>query len=204
MKVDVCLSSGDALSIAVSPATSVSELKAAAQQHFQRRLTLAAKGQQLDFTATMSEAGLRDGDVVAAVAQLGKLAATDVAFALDAHESELVTWGNSRVGGDSSQVQGQLRNVQHIQATKYAVTAILESGAVVTCGDPDYGGDSSQVQEQLRNVEHIQATRNPYCGSFAAILESGWGCCDLGRSRLWRRQQPGARAAEERPDHPSN
>ena len=27
--------------------------------------------------------------------------------------------------------------------------------------------------------------------------------CDLGSSRLWRRQQPGARAAEERSTHPA-
>ena len=80
MKVDVCLPSGDGCSIAVSPQTPVKALKAAAQQHFQRRLPLTAKGQQLDLTATLSAAGLRDGDVVAAVVQLGKLAASDAAF----------------------------------------------------------------------------------------------------------------------------
>ena len=73
-------------------------------------------------------------------------------------------------------MQGQLRSVQHIQATASgAFAAILESGAVVTWGDPDNGGDSSQVQEKLRNVRQIQATA---C-AFAAILESGavvtWG-----------------------------
>ena len=81
MKVDVVLPSGDGCSIAVSPETSIRELKTSAEQHFQRRLKLTAKGRQLDLTATLGEAGLRDGDVVAAVVQLGQLAATSTAFA---------------------------------------------------------------------------------------------------------------------------
>ena len=67
----------------------------------------------------------------------------------------LVTWGDPEAGGDSSQVQEQLRKVQHIQATQGALAAILDSGAVVTWGNPEEGGDSSQVQEQLRNVRRI-------------------------------------------------
>ena len=91
-----------------------------------------------------------------------------------------MTWGNQEEGGDSSQVQEQLRNVQHIQATGGAFAAILESGAVVPWGNQEEGGDSSQVQEQLRNVQHIQATG----GAFAAILESDavvtWGRPEYG------------------------
>ena len=176
LKVDVCLPSGDCYSISVSPERPISELKATAQRHFQRLLKLTANGRQLDFTATLSEAGLRDGDVVAAVVQLGKLATTGAAFALHGNGDEVVTWGDPIYGGDSSQVQEQLRNVQHIQAIgDGAFAAILESGAVVTWGNPSHGGDSSQAQEQLRNVQHMQATD---C-AFAAILESGavvtWG-----------------------------
>ena len=72
----------------------------------------------------------------------------------------VVTWGDRRFGGDSSRVQEQLRNVQHIQATHYAFAAILDNGSVVTRGDPDCGGDSSRVQQQLRNVQHIQASEH--------------------------------------------
>ena len=82
MKVDVHLPSGDGYSVDVSPETSVSELKAAAQQHFRRRL----------------QAGLRDGEGVAAVVQLGKLAASDAAFAWHGHGGEVVTWGNPEWG----------------------------------------------------------------------------------------------------------
>ena len=69
MKVDVHLPNGDGCYIEVSPALPVSELKAAAQHHFQRRLKLSAKGRQLDLTATLSETGLQCGDVVTAVVQ---------------------------------------------------------------------------------------------------------------------------------------
>ena len=93
MKLDVLLPSGGGFSTEVSPAKLASELKAAAQQHFQRRLKLIAKGRQLDLTATLSEAGLQDGDVVLAIVQLGKLAASHKAFALCGHGPEIVTWG---------------------------------------------------------------------------------------------------------------
>ena len=189
------LPNGDGCSVEVSPATPISELKAAAQKHFQRPLKLIAKGQRLDLTATLSEAGLRAGDVVAAVVQLGKLAATHKAFALhgNGHGDDVATWGHPEQGGDCSPVQEQLRNVKHIQATDHAFAAILESGFVVTWGDPDCGGSSSQVQEQLSNVERIQAAYN---GAFAAFLESGavvtWGHPDRGgeSSRVQEQQSP--------------
>ena len=92
-----------------------------------------------------------------------------------------MTWGDLQYGGDSSQVQEQLKNARCIQARSReyggAFAAILESGAVVTWGFPDMGGDNRQVQEQ----QHIQST---LCGAFAAILESGavvtWGNPEFG------------------------
>ncbi|CAJ1437842.1 unnamed protein product, partial [Effrenium voratum] len=107
MKVDVHLPSGAGCSVTISRKRRISELKAAAQQKLQRRLKLIAEGRQLDLTATLSEAGLRDGDVVAAVMQLGKLSATNRTFAWHGHGGEVVTWGDPKCG-DSSQVQEQL------------------------------------------------------------------------------------------------
>ena len=165
--MDVHLPSGVGYSVEVSPETPVSELKAAAQQHFRRRLLLTAKGQQLDLTATLCEAGLRDGDEVTAVVQLGKLGASNTAFAWHRHGGEVVTWGFPEFRGDSSEVQEQLRNVQ---ATQLLLLPFLNQGQ-----HPASGGDSSEVQDRLRNAQSIQAT----AGGFAAILESGaavtWG-----------------------------
>ena len=80
-----------------------------------------------------------------------------------------MTWGDALLGGDSSAVRDQLKNVQQIQATERAFAAILADGSVVSWGDDDYGGDSSAVQDQLQNVHHIQANDD----AFAAILEDG-------------------------------
>ena len=76
-----------------------------------------------------------------------------------------MTWGDPEAGGDSSQVQEQLRNVQSIQGNFGAFAAILESGSVVTWVIQKM----AEMQEQLRKVQHIQAP----AGAFATILESG-------------------------------
>ena len=70
-------------------------------------------------------------------------------LALWCHGDSIVTWGDSRSGGDSSTVRNQLRGVQQIQA----FAAILADGSVVTWGGAHHGGDSSrsaQASIQLR------------------------------------------------------
>ena len=95
--------------------------------------------------------------------------ATYRAFAAILADGSVVTWGNPDYGGDSSEVQDQLKDVQQVQATYGAFAAILAHGSVVTWGKPDFGGDSSDVQDQLNDVQQVQA---PY-GAFAAILADG-------------------------------
>ena len=97
MKVDVYLPSGNCCSISLSPESTVSELTAKAQQHFDRRLKLTAKGLQLDVAATLSRAGLQDGDAVDAVVQPLQLAASAAAFALEVG-GEVVAWGHGGWG----------------------------------------------------------------------------------------------------------
>ena len=46
------------------------------------------------------------------------------AFAAILGNGSVVIWGDPDHGGDSSQVQEQLRNVEQIQATLYAFAAI--------------------------------------------------------------------------------
>ena len=86
-----------------------------------------------------------------------------------------VAWGHAMYGGDSTEVQELLRNVQQIQSNAHAFAAILGDGTVVTWGDPDHGGNSSKVQDQLRNVQQIQSTSS----AFVAVLQDGtpvvWG-----------------------------
>ena len=67
-----------------------------------------------------------------------------------------MTWGKPGYGGDSSEVQDQLKGVQQLQATGSAFAAMLADGSVVTWGSPDSGGDSSEVQDQLKGVQQLQ------------------------------------------------
>ena len=80
-----------------------------------------------------------------------------------------MTWGDKRLGGDSSAVQDRLQNVQQIQATKHAFAAVLYDKSVVTWGSGSSGGDSSAVQSELKNVRQIQSNKR----SFAALLDDG-------------------------------
>ena len=86
-----------------------------------------------------------------------------------------MSWGSVHLGGDSSAVQVQLKNVQRIHSSDYSFAAIRGDGSVVTWGDPASGGDSSTVQERLNAVQQIQSTDS----AFAAILQDGsvvtWG-----------------------------
>jgi hypothetical protein len=70
------------------------------------------------------------------------------------------------MGGDSTAVQSQLRNVREMHSTHGAFAAILADGSVVTWGHAKFGGDSTAVENQLRNVREIHA-------SGAAILAGG-------------------------------
>jgi hypothetical protein len=67
-------------------------------------------------------------------------------------DGTVVTWGNQLLGGCSSRVQDELRNVQQICGTFGAFAAILADGRVVTWGDPNRGGDNSTVQDQLMYI----------------------------------------------------
>ena len=60
-----------------------------------------------------------------------------------------MTWGDPLSGGDSSEVQAQLRNVQQIQATCRAFAAIVADGSIVTWGNASSGADCSKVLDEI-------------------------------------------------------
>ena len=62
-----------------------------------------------------------------------------------------MTWGEPDSGGDSSEVQDQLKGVQQVQATTSAFAAILADGSVVTWGDPDQRPGAIQVVTALKS-----------------------------------------------------
>eukprot|EP00435_Cladocopium_sp_Y103_P055675 s620_g18.t1 len=113
--------------------------------------------------------------------KIAQIAATPGAFALwCCGGNKIVTWGAAHAGGDISEVQDQLKNVQQVAGSAAAFAAVLADGSVVTWGNPDFGGDSSEVQHQLQNVQQVCSSH----GAFAAVLADGsivaWGDPDDG------------------------
>ena len=67
-----------------------------------------------------------------------QIQATRGAFAAILGDGSVVTWGDVCQGGESRDVQDQLRDVKQIQATESAFAAILGDGSVVTWGLEDH------------------------------------------------------------------
>ena len=99
-------------------------------------------GEDLHGPRTIEQAGLRTGDMLALQLRQVQVFGSRQSPALAAMlgDGSVVTWGDPGRGGDSSAVQGQLRNVQHIQASAGAFAALLGDGSFVTWGDSDSGG----------------------------------------------------------------
>ena len=96
---------------------------------------------------------LQEDEVVRAVVR-----ATYATAALKA-DGSVATWGRKQGGGDSSQVQSQLVDVQSIYSTTSAFAALKADGSVVAWGHKEHGGDCSNVQAQLGvDVRSIYAT----------------------------------------------
>ena len=188
IQLHVALPNGHDELLTLLPSSTVQDLKTKAQRAFGRkclRLITAKKQVLVHFEQTMEEAEIKDGECLTALVLQPQLAATESAFALWCHgDSTIVTWGGAALGGDSSEVQDQLKGVQQIQANDCAFAAILADGSVVTWGETvglfgeELGGDSSAVRDQLKGVQQIQATS----WAFAAILADGsvvtWGEAD--------------------------
>ena len=183
IQISIALPSGRSEAFTLPQSSKVGDLRILAQKSFQRgflRLVDADHG-MVDPAVSLQSAGLEDGDNLTAIVIHPKTAATARAFALFCSGgNRVVTWGDPGFGGDSSEVQDQLKGVQRIQATSGAFAAILADGLVVTWGIPGSGGDSSEVQDQLKGVQQVQATDK----AFAAILADGlvvtWGDPDYG------------------------
>lgn len=64
--------------------------------------------------------------------------------------AQVVTWGSSNSGGDSSSVASELSSdVRTIFSNPFAFAALKEDGSVVTWGSSSYGGHSGSVASEL-------------------------------------------------------
>ena len=138
LQFTVALPSGRSEEFSLEPSSKVGDLRVLAQRAFQLGFLrlVAADHSVVDPTKSLQDAGLEDGDHLTAIAVEAKVAATARAFALFCPGGDrVVTWGDPRCGGDSSQVQDRLKGVRQVQATlEGAFAALLADGSVVTWG----------------------------------------------------------------------
>eukprot|EP00435_Cladocopium_sp_Y103_P037690 s863_g10.t1 len=119
-----------------------------------------------------------------------KLAGSSAAFAAILSTGDVVTWGKADFGGNSSQVQDQLRNVKEIigKIRNSAFTALGEDGQVLATWGSSRCVASKEVLKQLKlkkvKVKNIDCTAL----AWAAVSQDGevftWGMpCSGGDSR---------------------
>mmetsp|Transcript_70634 Transcript_70634/g.86643 ORF Transcript_70634/g.86643 Transcript_70634/m.86643 type:complete len:285 (+) Transcript_70634:60-914(+) len=188
LRINISFPSGHTQSLSLPHLATVRDLKILAQKSLGKGFLklVTDRGDVLaNVEDTLAGAGIQEGDYLTAIAQQPQLVAARAAFALwCCGGNKVVTWGLPEWGGDSSAVQDRLKNVQQVQAGRFAFSAILADGSVVTWGHLDYGRDSSAAQDHLNlnndKVQQIHAT--PY--AFAAILADGsvvsWGDPEYG------------------------
>lgn len=161
MIVRVTLLSGKEATLEVDPSWTINDLKQSAQMEMGLGLGKLMNdcGEVLPKTATISQAGVQDGETLTATVRPDalQLVASWQAFSVLRTDGSVVSWGNAAAGGDNRDVQDQLLDVKHVKATASAFAAIRGDGTVVAWGDPGAGGDCSSVFQQLREVTELQA-----------------------------------------------
>ena len=117
----VSLLSGRTLSIETGLDVDVEAFKRRAQTALSvgKGRLVHSNGSVLDEAMTIQDSELCNGDFLSLQVQLIQLRATSfclhAAFAAVLGDRSVVTWGHAGYGGDSTIVQDDLRNVQHIQ-----------------------------------------------------------------------------------------
>ena len=70
----------------------------------------------------------------------------------------MVTWGHADFGGDSSLVEGQLVEVQHVELAWGAFAAMRSDGSVVVWGGAAWGSSHDHAREQLVDIRSLHST----------------------------------------------
>ncbi|CAJ1421205.1 unnamed protein product [Effrenium voratum] len=169
--VTVSLVSGNSVVLPFSGKATVGQLKAKAQQHFQKGLlTLVAEARILDPDLTLEEAEIHKNSAVLACVEPAKLGSSRWAMVLALHTSmRCAVWGDLKKGGDCRNVQAQLKQVS---STEGAFVALSEEHRAVCWGESSMGG---RLPDDLGDVRLVRGTSS----AFAALMTDGrvlaWG-----------------------------
>ncbi|CAK9066459.1 unnamed protein product [Durusdinium trenchii] len=161
----VALLSGEGAKIVANLDWTVNQLRLQAQWSLRVGICslVNSEGEVLKGRSTLAHSGLVGGDLLHATVRQARLVSTrqSYAFALMRGDGSVVSWGSRRLGGDSSRVQQELRDVEQIQASGGAFAAIRADGQVITWGDSSMGGKTGW----LENVKQIEGRweASPLC-----------------------------------------
>ena len=125
--VDVALMSGKRVSLEADLSASVQSSNKRARRALgvhQGRL-FSSSGSVLDGDVRLGAAKLQTGDCLTLQIRKVHICARLDCFAAILGDGSVSTWGNAKMGGDSTAVQDQLKNVPEIQASCSALAAIL-------------------------------------------------------------------------------
>eukprot|EP00439_Symbiodinium_sp_Y106_P040830 s904_g5.t1 len=139
------------------------------------------------------------------------LANGSVVFAALLGNGSSVTWGDAATGGDSSDVQEQLKNAQQILASPArGFAATLTGGSVVTWGGADFGGDSEEelstcdtmAKKKLWALRHMVQARSPFIDTESVGKRAGYEEENRQESRDAKRRRVGDRPVDDLSDIP--
>eukprot|EP00435_Cladocopium_sp_Y103_P022051 s1828_g5.t1 len=134
-------------------------------------VALAKTAQSLGFALLRADGELYSwgGGASRRLSDVRHVAASECSYAAILRDGGLVTWGSSHFGGDSREVQDQVRGVVHIQSSCCAFAAQQEDGS-----------DCSAAPAALLDVQCLQSS----AGAFAALCRDGrvvaWGSAEYG------------------------
>ena len=138
VSVNIFLPSGRSITVSILRTQTCGELGEIAQTSFGRGFLrlLSADGHFLHPDDSLQSAGVEDGSNLTAVAQIPRLIATQLAFAIWTSGGPAVAWGDPEAGGDCEMHGKHVKSVQELVAAEYAIAAIMTNGQVVSWGDP--------------------------------------------------------------------
>eukprot|EP00439_Symbiodinium_sp_Y106_P028978 s838_g3.t1 len=192
MRVTVALVSGERVELCENAeATSVAQLRRAAQAAFRRRGALdkitgiawliSSRGVKLSSASSLKEAGVQEDEVLTGILRRDDLIFHESTCSILRGDGSVLTVGDgstTKEPGDWEEHVAKpeyLEDVRQIGASQAAFAALLEDGSVVTWGDGRCGADSKAVRRKLNGIRRVIASNY----AFAAVCEDrtvvAWG-----------------------------
>lgn len=180
-RIRVSLLSGSCVTLEVEEHSTISELRAKAEQEFwdqklldpaaHLRWLVSAAGLRLPFAETFGDLNFGDEETLTGVTKRSRTVKSGPAYAELVGDGTVRTWGKASKEGPG--VDPGLREVSELYGSDDgAFAALREDGSVFTWGHPSKGGDSSfgekagpcSINFTMCRRFGLLLSRSPHCG----------------------------------------